>query len=38
MSVPQRVLIESFVVVRCQAGDDSAFEKLYELYSDRLLY
>ena len=38
MSEPQRVLIESFIVVRCQAGDDSAFERLYELYSDRLLY
>ena len=38
MSEPQRILIESLVVVRCQTGDDTAFEKLYELYSDRLLY
>ena len=38
MSEPQRVLIESFIVVRCQTGDDSAFESLYELYGDRLLY
>jgi len=33
-----RILIEALAVVRCQAGDEDAFEKLYELHSDGLLY
>lgn len=38
MSEPQHILLEALLVVRCQAGDDAAFERLYERYEQRLLY
>ena len=38
MSRQQHILIESLLVVRCQTGDDSAFEKLHGRYNDQVLY
>ncbi len=38
MSETKPAVLESFVVVRAQAGDDTAFEQLYESYGDRVLY
>jgi RNA polymerase sigma-70 factor (ECF subfamily) len=38
MTNPADRLSERLLVLRCQAGDEAAFEELVEGYSRRLLY